>query len=196
MKAMRGVIIIAAAAALAVAGCSATSPHESEPLPSSDKILAAHGLDGLDARQVIDRLDRTPVDARPQDLRASVRPGQLLLSDSGSGASMALDLPAGQFYLSLAPYLSTTHDCFFHSLTTCRGELARKQVHVSISNRTTGRLLVDESTTTFDNGFVGFWLPSGIDVTVRVDFEGRTAAADVSTGPGEPTCVTTLHLTA
>jgi len=187
---------VAAVAALVVAGCSSAPAAEPAAPASEGSILAAYGLVGLDARQVIDRLESTPVDARPPDLRASIRPGQLLLSDPRTGASTALDLPAGQFYLSIAPYLDTTHECFHHSLTTCRGELAAKPIHVSITDRATGRSLVDKTVLTFDSGFAGFWLPCGIDATLRVEYGGRTASADVSTGPGDPTCLTTLHLVA
>jgi hypothetical protein len=93
-----------------------------------------------------------------------------------------------------APYVGTTHKCFHHSLTTCSDELAAERIQVAITNRTTGQVLVDETTTTFDNGFAGFWLPSGIDATVRVEHDGRTANVDVSTGSGDPTCLTTLRL--
>lgn len=196
MNGVRG-LVVAAIAALVVTGCSSTQDRGPTATPTGGgSILAAYGLAGLDARQVVDRLDRTPVADRQQDLRASVRPGQLLLTDSRSGASTALDLPAGEFYLSMAPYVNDTHDCFHHSLTTCRGELAGKQIHVSITNRATGQVLVDATTTTFDNGFAGFWLPSGIEATVSIQYGGRTAAADVSTGSADPTCLTTLHLAA
>lgn len=195
MNTVRGLVLVAVAA-LVVAGCSSLSSDEPAAPTSGGSILDVYDLDGLDARQVIDRLESTPVDARARDLRASVRPGQLLLSDTRSGASTALDLPTEQFYLSIAPYVDTTHDCFHHSLTTCRGELAAKPIHVSITDRTTGEPLVDRTVRTFDSGFAGFWLPSGIDATLRVEYGGRTGSADVSTGPGDPTCLTTLHLVA
>lgn len=185
--------LAAAVAALVLAGC--TSDAGDEPAPTPTSILAAHGLDGLDARQVIDRLDRMPVDARPHDLLASVGTTQLELTDTRTKATTALDLPADQFYVSMAPYVDTTHDCFYHSLTTCRGELSNKEMKVSITDRTSGQVIVDGSATTFDNGFVGFWLPFGIQATVRVEYDGRTASADLSTAKDAPTCVTTLHLT-
>ncbi|MDQ7909419.1 CueP family metal-binding protein [Phytohabitans sp. ZYX-F-186] len=192
MRTVKG-LVLAAAAALALAGCGSAA-DEPAPATTGGSVLAAYDLEGLDARQVIDRLESTPVDARARDLRASVRPGQLLLTDSRTGASTALDLPAGQFYLSIAPYVGGTHDCFNHSLTTCRGELATERMHLTVTDRATGRALVDQDVQTFDSGFAGFWLPSGIDATVRVDHDGRTATADVSTGPDDPTCLTTMRL--
>jgi hypothetical protein len=188
-------LALAAAAVLALAGC-ASSPTVAEPAdsPADSPILAAYDLAGLDGRQIVDRLDRTPVDARQPDLLASVRPGELLLSETGSGTPTAVDLPDGEFYLSVAPYLEQTHDCYFHSLTTCRGELAGQAVHVTITDRGTGEVLVDQATETFDNGFVGFWLPSGIDATIQVEYGEYSASQDISTGPEDPTCLTTVQL--
>ncbi len=183
-------LVLAAAAALALAGCASapTTP------PSTTDILAEFDLAGLDGRQIVDRLDRVPVEERRTDLRASVRPGELLLSRAGAEETTAVELPDDLFYLSVAPYVEQTHECFFHSLTTCRGELGGKQVHVNITERDTGRVLVDTVTQTFDNGFVGFWLPSDIAATIDVEHEGYSASADISTGPEDPTCLTTVAL--
>jgi hypothetical protein len=193
-------LVLAAAAVLALAGCSATPATNSPAAPpaassAQDPLLAAYDLAGLEGREIVDRLDRTPVEDRQPDLLASVRPGELLLSDSGSDQPTAVDLPEGEFYLSIAPYVEQTHDCFFHSLTTCRGELAGEPVHVSITDRGTGEVLVDETTETFDNGFVGYWLPVGIDATVQVAHDGRVGTQHIATGPEDPTCLTTLRLT-
>lgn len=189
-------LVLAAAAMLAVAGC-ASSPTVADPAESArvePPILAAYGLAGLDGREIVERLERTPVAARHGDLMASVRPGELLLSQVGSDEPTVVELPDDEFYLSVAPYVDQTHDCYFHSLTTCRGELAGEEVHVTITDRDTGEVLVDEVTATFDHGFVGFWLPTGIDATIRVEHEGYSASQDISTGPDDPTCLTTVRL--
>ena len=104
-------------------------------------------------------------------------------------------MPADEFYVSFAPYVSRTHDCHFHSLTTCVGELQNAEVSVKITDDATGEVLVDDSLTTFDNGFVGLWLPRGIDATVTVEHDGKTASSPITTqGDDAATCVTTLHL--
>ena len=189
-------LALAAAAVLALAGCSshpsATQPAES---PGAEPtILAAYDLAGLDGRQIVDELERAPVDARHSDLMASVRHGELLLWENGSDEQTVVDLPDDLFYLSVAPYVEQTHDCYFHSLTTCLGELAGEEVHVTITDRDTGELLVDEVTETFDNGFVGFWLPSGVEATIRIEHDGQSASEDISTGPDDLTCLTTMQL--
>jgi len=193
MTVMRPLTLLAAAL-LALAGCASSSTEATSPEPAAESILAAYDLDGLDGRAIVDRLDRLPVADRPTTLRASVRPGELLLSEAGSDDQTVVDLPDDLFYLAVAPYIERTHDCYYHSLTTCRGELAGQDMRVMITERATNQVLVDTTTTTFDNGFVGFWLPSGIDATITVAYEGYTASGDISTGPDDPTCLTTLRL--
>ena len=55
-------------------------------------------------------------------------------------------------------------------------------------------VLVDESRTTHDSGFVGLWLPRGIEATLRVEHAGLASTMDIATGPEDPTCLTALQL--
>ncbi|MFS4491238.1 CueP family metal-binding protein, partial [Dietzia kunjamensis] len=47
---------------------------------------------------------------------------------------------------------------------------------------------------TYDNGFLGLWLPRGITATLTIDHDGRTATAPISTGDDDLTCLTTMQL--
>ncbi|MGC3955374.1 MAG: CueP family metal-binding protein [Propionicimonas sp.] len=190
-------IAATAIAAVTLTGCAPApaAPPSSAPVssPSTDDLLAAHGLTGLDARQIIDKLDATPLADRPTDLMASVRPAELILSDDQQREA-TLPIPDGQFYLSFAPYLSQTHDCHFHSLTTCVGELQNTDVQVKVTDAA-GDVLVDEGLRTFDNGFLGVWLPRGVDATLTVTHDGHTASTPITTkGDQAATCLTTLQL--
>ncbi|GAB2933884.1 hypothetical protein GCM10027280_22150 [Micromonospora polyrhachis] len=142
--------------------------------------------------EVIDQLDRLDLQQRPADLKASVRPSELMVSAGGQEHSLAL--PGDRFYLSVAPYVQRTHECFYHSLTTCKGELAGVEVQVRVVDDASGKVLVDEVSTTFANGFVGFWLPRGITGTLRIASGGKVGETTISTGPEAPTCLTTLRL--
>src|SRR5690606_27518274 len=135
-----------AAAPLVLAGCSA-SPSAAEEL------LAAHDLPGGTAREVIDALEALPLEERPTDLMASVGTHVLTLSDA-SEREATLDLPEEELYISVAPFVTGTHECYFHSLTTCRGELAEEELSVRVEN-TSGEVLIDEPRTTAPNGFLG-----------------------------------------
>ena len=158
-------------------------------------IVAEHGLDGLDAKQIIDKLDTMLVADRPSDLIASVRPGELVLTDDQERTS-TIQMPDDEFYVSLAPYVNQTHDCYFHSLTTCLGELQNKQIDVTVVDDATAETVIDQSLQTYDNGFVGLWLPRGINGTITIAYEGRTVTSAISTISDEdPTCLTALPLT-
>ena len=180
-------------AILAITGC--TAPAEVPPASADARpLLIEHGLDGLNARAIIERLDTMPIEDRPTDLMASIRPDAIQLTgDQGSEASVPL--PEDEFYVSVAPYVEQTHDCFFHSLTTCVGELQSQDVQVTVTDTASGEVLLDATESTYDNGFLGFWLPRDIQATLTISYDGRTATAPISTGGDDPTCVTTLQLT-
>lgn len=98
--------------------------------------------------------------------------------------------------MSIAPYQVQTHDCYYHSPTGCIGELRNAPIAVAVTDTATGAELIRERTHTFDNGFVGFWLPSGIEAQVVIDHDGRRATSTVSTaGDDALTCLTTMKLT-
>lgn len=197
----------AAAAALAIvlAGCATAPAGDAQPAvsrssaeaPASDAgaasdLLAAHDLEDGTAAQLIDRLEAVPLAERAADLLASVRGDVLLLADAEQ--EQELPMPEDRTYISIAPYVSQTHECTFHSLTTCVGELRNEHVQVTITDDATGRVLVDGTVETHDNGFVGFWLPRDLDGTIAVEHAAGSGSVPFSTAAGAPTCITTLAL--
>lgn len=176
---------------LVLAGCSTGT--DAEPSPSAGaELLRAHGLDGLEAREIIDRLEALSLDQRPTDLLAAVMPDRLDLTDTAE-RQVSLPLPEGQSYVSVAPFVQATHDCFYHSLTTCLGELQEQDLEVRV-HRADGEVLVDEVRTTAPNGFLGLWLPRDQELTLTIDLDGATATAPLATDADAPTCVTTMQL--
>lgn len=186
--------------ALTATGCGSSADDPTPPgagsSPAGEPLLAEFDLDGLDAVQIVDRLDRLGGSDRPADLLASVRPGELQLTATADGAEdeLVLPIPDDRFYLSVAPYVDQTHECFYHSLTTCQGELGGKRISVQIVDETHGTVLVDGPQTVFDNGFVGFWLPRDIEGTLRISYDGDQAETSFGTGEDDPTCLTTVKL--
>ncbi len=188
--------------AVMLSGCSqapAPSPAPvtqpgAESAADSDELLERFGLTGLDAAQIIDHLERLPVAERPANLMASVRPGQLVLSDD-AGRQSAMQLPEDKFYLSVAPYEKQTHDCHFHSLTTCLGELQNAEVTVDFSTNDGTKVLDGKKLATNDNGFVGLWIPSGVAGELTITADGKTSTQSISTaGPDDATCLTTMQV--
>ena len=192
---MKRLTTLAAAAAailsLTLAGCSA--PDAATPdTPGTDR-LTSHNLTDMSAREIVDTLDRMNVSDRPADLIASVQPNALVLTDNVTEVS--LDMPDDVTYVSVAPFVSQTHECFYHSLTTCRGELSAQQIEVRFIDDATGNVILEETTTTFDNGFAGFWLPRNLSGTIEVTYDGKTGETPFSTANDAATCITTLQLT-
>lgn len=183
--------------ALALTGCTSNNQQSAAPSVSqaeSDAFLSANNLAGLDARQMIDKLDSLPVAERPSNLMASVRPDQLILIDEKK-QQISLPIPEEQFYLSFAPFKTQTHECHFHSLTTCLGEMQNEEVKVTVTDVKTGEKIVDKTLKTFDNGFVGVWLPRGIEATLNVEQGELSATSKISTATSEDaTCLTTMQL--
>lgn len=180
---LRALILVAI---LALTGCAAAEDDGAA-------FLREHGLAGMSAEEVIDHLDRLADAERPDDFMASVRPETLVLSDEREEVEM--DLPDDRFYVAFAPYVNQTHDCFYHSLTTCRGELSNQDVQVSLVDNASGEVIVEETVTTFANGFAGLWLPRDLDATLTVTADGKSGTTAVSTDADSATCLTDLLLT-
>lgn len=191
----RRLLTALAASALALTACG-TDTTDQGSTPAGATVLEQHDLAGLDARGIIERLDTMPVAERPETLLASVQPDELVLTDATvASGETTVPMPEDQFYLSVAPYQQRTHDCFFHSLTTCIGELANEEVRVTVTDDSTGDTIVEDTRTTYDNGFVGLWLPRDVSGVLTIEHQGATATAPIATGEDDLTCLTTMQLT-
>ena len=192
-------VALSLAALVTLAGCAAPSSAPASTAtvaPASapaaqDQILAAVGLAGLTGKQIVEKVDQDPA-ARPLKMKASVRPDHVVIGTEKGEVNVPLQ-GEDSFYLSIAPYANQTHECYFHSLATCRGEMKSAAVHVKIVD-SAGKVLVDQDATTYANGFVGFWLPKNIKGTVTVTADGRTGSVPFATGPEDATCLTTLQV--
>lgn len=193
----RRLAAVPVAVALLLAGCSSSSTPSSDAetgapaAADASSLLRDFGLDGMDTREVIDHLDRLGGDERPTDLMASIRTDEVVLSDGTRETT--LPMPADELYVSMAPYVDQTHDCFFHSLTTCQGELVDADVDILVRDDQ-GEVVLEETTTTYANGFVGVWLPRDLTGTVALTVDGRSVEAPLSTTADSATCLTGLQL--
>lgn len=161
-------------------------------LPSEvAKMLADYGVTATDGvRAAITKLDTAP-QTRPLAAGGSIRTGEVIFSDGRT--EVTVPIPGEHVYVSIAPFVERTHDCHFHSLGSCQGEMTGEDVHVTITDAG-GATLVDADATTYANGFVGFWLPKDTNGTITVTQGERTGQTPFATGDGDATCVTTLQL--
>jgi hypothetical protein len=158
--------------------------------PQARQLLSAHGIQAATAEDAVTALDRVP-QPRPLALTGDVGYDQVVFADDTD--QITVPLTGGQFYLSAAPYRTRTHECYYHNLGGCQGELTDTPIHLTVTTDA-GESLLDEDTTTYANGFTGAWIPRNLTGTVTITAEGTAASTPFDSGPDGPTCLTTLHL--
>lgn len=195
----RSRLLVLSALALALTGalaaCTAApvvGPDTEATPPASAAIVTIADLEGLTAADAVDVLEAVPMDERVAEFSASVHPQALMLTDA-AGEETEMPFPAGQFHLSIAPYVDQTHDCYFHNLMTCHGELGGHTFEVTVADAE-GAVIFEDTMVAEDNGYVGFWLPAGIQASVTVRDGDRVGTAEIATGPDDLTCLTSLRL--
>ncbi|WP_282856379.1 CueP family metal-binding protein [Pseudoclavibacter helvolus] len=182
--------VIAVVGALMLTGCTPS------PAPIDDtEIFAEYDLDGLDVRELVETLDAMPLDERTETFTASIDATTVRFTDQHEHTA-EVQLPGDEIYVSIAPYQLQTHDCYNHSPTGCLGELRNTELRVTATDTATGDAILEGNMTTFDNGFVGIWLPRDIQVAISITYDGQTATSKLSTaGEDAQTCLTTMRLT-
>lgn len=180
-------------AALAGCGVSAAPGIEVQAAGAIDDLLAMlgrHGLGGKTLEQVIDALDQD-VRPRPLPLSVSVRSSEVVLSDTKG--EVVAPLQSSHHYLAIAPFEVKTHECEFHDVGTCSGELRDQPVHVTITT-SKGATLVDTDAVTYSNGFIGFWVPRNVKGTVRITCGSKWGQVAFSSDVKGATCLTNLQI--
>lgn len=156
---------------------------------SEATFLADHGLAGKTVEQMVNTIDQTP-QARPLPYSASITSTELKLSSEGQTYALPL---GDKFYLSFAPYERQTHPCFNHSLSGCQGEMPNTTFNVKVTDQK-GDVLIQKPFKSYQNGFVGVWLPRNIEGTIEVSYNGKTASHAIATRNDSQTCLTELQL--
>lgn len=122
---------------------------------------------------------------------ASINDETLVVQDGGE--EDIYNLPEDEFFISVAPYLTYTHPCEFHSLTGCQGEMVDEEMDVKITDEQ-GKVHFEETVTTFVNGFMDFWLPRDKQYTIEISYQNKYTEHIFSTFEGDSTCLTDLQL--
>ncbi|SER94282.1 hypothetical protein SAMN04487944_11374 [Gracilibacillus ureilyticus] len=126
------------------------------------------------------------------NVSASVTSTELIVTESDT-KEVAYKLPDEEFFVSIAPYISVTHPCANHSLTGCQGELVLEEFDIHIQDEE-GNVIVNETMTSLENGFIDLWLPRGETFQVTIEHKEKTAKAEISTFEGDNTCITSMKL--
>ena len=160
-------------------GCSA----------SNEEVLEDLGLNGMDAKDILNALATNTVDA--SEFSVSVNDKYLTLKTSND--EVVLDMPSDEYYLSIAPYITMTHECMFHSATGCQGELDHEQFHIYFEDDE-GNIIINQMFESSDNGFIDLWLPRNIEGMMVITFNDLEVEREISTYQGDKTCETTMQL--
>lgn len=157
---------------------------------SQTDFFTQNGFAGKSVEQIVNIIDQTPQQSRPLPYKASVTSTSLILTDD----QQTYEYPLGdKFYLSFAPWQNKTHPCDNHSLSGCTGEMPNTEFDVKITN-SDGDVVIQKAMKSYQNGFVGVWLPRDMKGTIEVSYKGKRASAPVNTFNNSPTCMTTLKL--
>ncbi|GAB3804412.1 CueP family metal-binding protein [Virgibacillus kimchii] len=158
--------------------------------------IAAACSDNTSNEEVAEDIKQTVQDysiGNYDDVSASITSEELIVMDSHDNVEATYGLPEEEFFVSIAPFVETTHPCADHSLTGCQGELTEKDFDVHIEDEE-GNVIVDETITSFENGFMDFWLDRDKTYNVKIQYDGKTSEAEISTFEGDNTCITTMQL--
>ena len=126
-----------------------------------------------------------------EDVSASITSHELIVNEDDE--EKVYDISKEDFFVSIAPFKTVTHECAIHSLTGCQGELVEDTFHVYIENME-GKVVIDEEMTTLANGFIDLWLPREQTYNVKIKQGNYIAEGAISTFKNDDTCITTMQL--
>ncbi|KIL46665.1 hypothetical protein KP77_27920 [Jeotgalibacillus alimentarius] len=149
---------------------------------------ASENSASIDIKELVNDFSTREVSAE----QASIT-GETLTITEEDGSEETHDVSGEDFFVSIAPFVDQTHSCTFHSLTGCQGEMIEETFDVYIED-SEGNVIIDESMTTFENGFIDLWLPRDETYSVVIEQDGMSTEAEISTFEGDPTCITTMQL--
>lgn len=128
-----------------------------------------------------------------QAQNASITSEQLIVTESDNSEKV-YELLEDEFFVSIAPFIEQTHPCADHNLTGCQGEMIKEDFVVHIEDEE-GNVVVDETLTSEENGFIDLWLPRDKNYKINISNGDKTAESEFSTFTGDNTCITTIQLT-
>ena len=102
-------------------------------------------------------------------------------------------LPDDRMVVAVAPYISFTHRCEVHFMSSCQGELAGEKVWIRVEGED-GRVVQEGEVTLLPNGFVELWLPREQRFAFTARYGGLEAQKTLTTFANSPTCVTDVPL--
>lgn len=149
-------------------------------------LLEKYGLNGLSVEDMVLRLDS--ITNESPGFKASITGTKLIMKEKEE--SIEYDIPIEKFYLSFAPYINVIHPCGTHSLMSCRGELINETFEIQIIDKN-DNVIYSGLNTSMNNGFIGLWLPKGIEANLVIKYQDLSIETEITTYEDDDTCLTT-----
>lgn len=131
------------------------------------------------------------------NIKVKITPSALIASFP-DGSQSSVSIPKDQFFVSIAPWINSTHPCTNHVPTGCTGELVNKNMHLIIKDIQSGEVVKNEEVNTGNDGFIDVWLPSNTSLDVSIHYGNNTgkylqANEILSTFKNDRTCITSMQ---
>lgn len=156
-------------------------------LKSPSVLFNKYKLDINNNTELIQQLENNDYQG---NISASISDQSIYLNIDGK--ALEIDIESEDLYIAFAPYISTTHDCYTHSLTGCRGELIDQDITVRIYDEF-DELLEEEIYNTGHDGFIGLFLTKRELYRVEVSYDGKLSSFEVRENTNQ-TCYTEVEL--
>jgi hypothetical protein len=178
--------VLVAFAVLLVFGCATASVRQA-PVPPAEP--SPRALERVDLRRAMELANEWG----PKVQSSLTTSGATFVFPDGFRRLVAA--PRDQVLIAVAPYRTKTHPCAIHTMSSCKGELFGVPVEV-LARGPDGKVLIDRTLTTLDNGFLELWLPRELQVSLTLRVGDFSAEGRIDTRRGAITCITTLKLVA
>lgn len=150
--------------------------------------LDNHGQEDISIKELVEDYSVGNIEGQSASIT-----GTELIVTTEDNSELIYDLPKDEFFVSIAPFISQTHECTVHSLTGCQGEIIHQNMDVYIEDMN-GDIIVDEQMNSRANGFLDLWLPRDQTFNVKITFDGKQTESEISTFKNDGTCITTMQL--
>jgi hypothetical protein len=148
-------------------------------------------LNGLDAREAISLTNQWRT-SYPK-ITSYVTPLELIVNFPDNKLIKKL-LPVDSLYIAVAPYITNTHTCATHYISSCDAELKSKSFNVVAKDSSSGVIYFDKTLESLNNGFIELWLPRNKTIHLHIVYNNLNTDGYITTTDNSNTCITTMQL--
>lgn len=144
-------------------------------------------INGLSTREVVEKMEND----LDEDISGAVWQDRIELEYKNE--SVELVDSDDLFYVSIAPYVNSTHEWAIHSLAGCRGEFGNRNFEIKLQDNE-GNIVYEGNKESYSNGFIGFWLDRDKVYTIDIYINDKSGTFEFETFSDSYTCITSFQL--